>query len=70
MQNQSKDSFLIDIKKNPKDCMAITLKSGKELKNKEEEKKKLTKNQERVETVRDNKQFSSELTEKSEKAEV
>ena len=55
MQNQSKDSFLIDIKKNPKDCMAITLKSGKELKNKEEEKKKLTKNQERVETVRDNK---------------
>ena len=28
MQNQSRDSFSSDTKKNPKDCMAITLKSG------------------------------------------
>ena len=27
-QNQSRDSFLSDTKKNPKDCMAITLRSG------------------------------------------
>ena len=65
-----KDSFPSDTKKNPKDCMAITLKSGKELKNREEEKKKLTKNQERAETGKDNKQFSSELTEEGEKVEV
>ena len=40
MQNQSRDSFPSDTKKNPKDCMEITLRSGKELKNIEEEKKK------------------------------
>ena len=32
MHNQSRDSFLSDTKKNPKDCMANTLRSGKELK--------------------------------------
>ena len=31
LQNQSRDSFPSDTKKNPKDCMAITLRSGKEL---------------------------------------
>ena len=31
MQNQSKDSFLSDTNKNPKDSMKVTLKSGKEL---------------------------------------
>ena len=40
MQNQSKDSLPSDTKKNPKDCMEITLKSGRELKNIEEEKKR------------------------------
>ena len=39
MQNQSRDSFPSDTKKNPKYCMAINLKSGKELENIEEEKK-------------------------------
>ena len=34
MQNQSKDSFPSDTKKNPKDCMAITLRSGREFGNK------------------------------------
>ena len=32
MQNQSRDAFLSDTKKNPKECMAITLRSGRELK--------------------------------------
>ena len=59
MQNQFRDSFLNDTKKNPKDCMAITLKSGRELENREEEKKKLFENQEKVETGRDNKQYGS-----------
>ena len=38
MQNQSKDLFPSDIRKNPKDCMAITLRSGRELEKKRVEK--------------------------------
>ena len=34
MQNQSRDSFLSDTKKTPKDCIAVTLRSGKELQEK------------------------------------
>ena len=40
MQNQSRDDFLSDTKKNPKDCMAITLWSGKELQSRNKAKKK------------------------------
>ena len=41
MQNQSKDSFPSDTKKNPKDYMEITLRSGRELqKEKEDDKRK------------------------------
>ena len=32
MQNQSRDAFPSDTKKNSKDCMAITLRSGKSCK--------------------------------------
>ena len=32
MQNQSRDYFPTGTKKNPKECMAVTLRSGKELK--------------------------------------
>ena len=32
IQNQSKDAFPSDTKKNPKDCMIITLRSGREIK--------------------------------------
>ena len=32
VQNQSRDSFHSDTKKNPKDCMAVILRSRKELK--------------------------------------
>ena len=31
MKNQSRDSFSSNTKKNPKDCMEITLRSGREL---------------------------------------
>ena len=31
MQNQSKDAFPSDTKKNPKDRMVVTLRSGREL---------------------------------------
>ena len=40
MQNQSRDSFPSDPKKNPKACMTITLRSGKELKGSREAEKK------------------------------
>ena len=42
IQNQPKASFASDTKKNPKDCMAITLRSGKELQSRDEVEKKRT----------------------------
>ena len=50
MQNQSKDSFPSDTKKNPKDCMAITLRSCRELKKREEKEKKLIDKEEQAKT--------------------
>ena len=38
LQNQIKDAFLSDTKKNPKDCMAVQLRSGKELEKEKSEK--------------------------------
>ena len=40
MQNQSRDSFPSDTKKNPKDCMPVTLRSGNDLKGSNEAQKK------------------------------
>ena len=40
MQNQSKDVFPSDTKKNPKDCVVVTLRSGKGLEESRNEKKK------------------------------
>ena len=42
MQNRSRESFPSDTKKNPKDCMAVTLRSRKELKSNREAEKKQT----------------------------
>ena len=39
MQNQSKDSFPSDIRKNLRDCMAVALRSGRELEERRKEKK-------------------------------
>ena len=36
MQNQSRDSFPSDTKKNPTGCMVVNLRSGKELQGREE----------------------------------
>ena len=36
LQNQMKDAFPSDTKKNPKDCMAMQLRSGKDLEEKTE----------------------------------
>ena len=55
MQNQSRDSFLSDTKKNPKDYMAITLTSGRELQKREEYEINLNENEEQSETDKENK---------------
>ena len=39
MQNQSKDAIPSDTRKNPKDCMVVTLRSGSELEERRNEKK-------------------------------
>ena len=39
MQNQSKDSFPSDTRKNPRDCLEVTLRSGRELEERRNEKK-------------------------------
>ena len=70
MQNQSRDSFPSDTKKNPKDCMGITLRSSRELQKREKEEKKLIEKEEKAETGRENKLNNSEITVESEKSEV
>ena len=59
MQNQSKDAFHSDTKKNPKDCMVVTLRSGRELESRKEEEKKKTKKEEQEETGKEDKLSSS-----------
>ena len=46
MQNQSRDSFPSDIKKNPKDCMEINLRSGKEPQKRKAEENEMTEKEE------------------------
>ena len=62
MQNQSKDSFPSDTRKNPKDCMAVTPRSGRELEEKRVENKD-TEEEKYVEIGQEFKQHSSETTE-------
>ena len=70
MQNQSRDSFPSDTKKNPKDCMAITLRSGRELKKREEEEERKQTEKEEQEETNNSKLNNSEITVESEKSEV
>ena len=50
MHNQSKDAFLSDTKKNPKDCMLVTLRSGRELESIKENEKTETDKEKKEET--------------------
>ena len=70
MQNQSRDSFPSDTKKNPKDCMAITLRSGRELKKREEEEERKQTEKEEQEETNNSKLNNSKITVESEKSEV
>ena len=60
MQNQSKDAFLGNTKKNPKDCMVVTLRSGKEIESRKEKEKKIER-EEKEEIGRELKQYSSKV---------
>ena len=65
------DSFPSDIKKNPKDCMAITLRSGKELQVETEAEKRQAdeeaKNQDQSQTTSEERQERTETSDGSKK---
>ena len=62
MQNQPKDAFPSDTRKNLKDCMTITLRSGKDLKERRVERKDI-KEKKHAEIGEEFKQHSSETAE-------
>ena len=70
MQNQSKNAFPSDTKKNPKDCMVVTSRSGRELENRKEDEHKKTEKEKKEETRKETKFSSLELVEETEKEKV
>ena len=67
MQNQSKDAFPSDTKKNPKYCMVVTLRSGREIERRKKKDKKKTEEEEKAKTRKKTKLSSSDLAEETEK---
>ena len=65
LQNKTKDAFPSDTQMNPRDCMAVQLRSGKELSNNRVEMKEKTEQDEEEETGRENRKNSLELTAKN-----
>ena len=63
MQKEPKDSFPSDTRKNPKDCMAVILRSGRELDERRVEKRD-TEEEKQVELGEELEQHNSETTEK------
>ena len=59
MQNQYKDSFPSGTKKNPKDCIVVTLRNGRELESRKEDEHKKTEKTEKEETGKEDKLSSS-----------
>ena len=70
MQNQSKNAFPSDTKKNPKNCMAWTLRSGREFENIKEDEKMKTEKEKKVEIEEEIKLGSSKKTKESRKKKV
>ena len=70
MQNQSKDAFPSDTRKNLKDYMVVTLRSGREIESKKEEEKKKTKKVKGEETEKENKFSSLDFAEETKKTGV
>ena len=63
MKNQSRDSIPSDTKKNPKDCMEINMRSGRELEKRKEEENEKTEKEEKGKGGKGSEHNSSELTE-------
>ena len=63
MQKETKDSFPSDTRKNPKDCMAVILRSGRELDERRGEKKD-TEEEKQAEIGEELEQHSSGTSEK------
>ena len=61
MQSQSKDAFSNDTKKNPKDCMVVTLRSGREIEGRKEKEEKTE--EEKEEIGGELKRYSSKVAE-------
>ena len=70
MKNQSRDSFPSDTKQNPKDCMKITLISGKELQKIRGEEDEMTEKEDKIEVGKESELNSSKLTEERRKSMV
>ena len=70
MLSQSKDAFLSDTKKNPKDFMVVTLRYDRELERRKEEENKKNKKNEQEETGKEDKLSSSKLVKKTKKEDV
>ena len=67
MQNQNKGTFPSDTQKNPKDCMEIQLRSGKEVSSSSRKEKKEKIDEEEKETGREEEKNMSEKTTDAEK---
>ena len=66
MQNQSTDAFPSDTRKNPKDCMVVTLRNRREIQGRKEEEIKTK--EEKLEIGEELKQYSSEVAEEERSA--
>ena len=62
MQNQNKDAFPSDTQKNPKDCMAVQLRSGKEVGNSSRKERKERTEEEQEETGKEEEKNMPEKT--------
>ena len=63
VQKEPKDSFLSDTKKNPRDCMALMLRSGRDLDERRGEKRE-TEEEKQAKIEEELKQYNSGTTEK------
>ena len=67
LQNQNKNAFPGDTQKNPKDCMAVQLRSGREVSNSRAEEKEKTNKKEEKATRGDNGKSMTERTTETKK---
>ena len=67
LQNHNKNAFPSDTQKNPKDCMAVQLRSGREMSNNRAEEKEKTNKKEEKATGGENGKSMAERTTETEK---